>query len=104
MVYCLPLPHSVSIEPKSSNSADGEPTFGTAVTEKCRFEHKTTYARGDRGEELIYDARLTFLSTSSVAYGDRITFGAYIGTVESVDPQYDTNGNVLKILVFLQSK
>lgn len=70
------MPHTVAIEPYSSQNSYGEATYGTAVNYPARVEMKSRRIAGSGGVEIAARGRV-FLGTTTVPTAkDRITLPA----------------------------
>lgn len=67
------LPHSISIEPYSSQDEYGEPSYGVAVTYRGRVEIKNMMVRDDFGKERVASGRIFLNTTSIPTTKDRVT-------------------------------
>lgn len=76
------MPHTVSIEPFSSNDSYGEPSYGASVSYRGRITRKPHYVRGKDGNDIVAEgvvwlgpptSDLTDDTVPTVTTRDRIT-------------------------------
>lgn len=98
------MPHTVTVEPYSGQSAYGESTYGTAVTYPARVEMKSRRLAGLGGVEIAARGRI-FLGTTTVPSAkDRITLPAsFVPTqppILDASPVNDESG-IHHVVVFI---
>lgn len=102
----LPLPHIVSIASKIGDSSQGQPTYGSGVDYKCRFELNKTFRRLESGQTITSDAMVIIGSDVSVSEGDQVvvTSPSFTGTVIGFSEYHTVNGKSHHKELFLKAK
>lgn len=67
------FPHTVTVEPFSTNNAYGEASYGTGVEYLARTETKTRFFRRADGSEVVSVAVTYLADAPTVSTKDRIT-------------------------------
>ena len=76
---------TISVEPKSGNSAYG-PTFGTAVTYQARIEQVQKRVTNANGQEVVANLLALVEPKAVIAAGDRVTYDGGRYEVVSAEP------------------
>lgn len=74
---------TVTVEPRSTLDAYGQPTYGAAVTHRVRLSGKRRKVTNDRGNEVLASHTVYFAAAPAIGAHDRITLST--GDVNSTE-------------------